>query len=253
MKNLRILSLFALLLFGSVNTQAQVTSPAKPTIIFVHGVWADGSSWTDQVVALQNKGYNVVSVQNPLTSLSDDVAATKRAIDLAQGKVILVGHSWGGFVITQAGNDPKVAGLVYIAAFAPDAEESVQTLSSHAAAPEIGKYFVPAGGFLFLSKEGVQKAFAQDLSATQQHLIYATQAPAQQTLFADKSGTPAWAQKPNWFVVAKNDKALHPDLQRFMAKRINAETIEIESGHVAMVAHPKEILHVIEEAANSIK
>jgi pimeloyl-ACP methyl ester carboxylesterase len=249
MKSIRILSLFAFILFGSNHVQAQV----KPTIIFVHGIWADGSSWADQVTTLQSKGYNVMAVQNGLISLADDVAATKRAIDLAQGKVILVGHSWGGFVITQAGNDPKVAGLVYVAAFAPDAGETVPSLSSHAAAPEIGKYFVPADGFVFLSKEGVQKAFAQDLSPKQQDLIYATQMPAQQTLFGDKSGTPAWANKSNWFIVAKNDKALHPDLQRFMAQRIHAKTIEIESGHVAMTARAKEVLKVIEEAANAVK
>lgn len=253
MKSIRIVLLFVLMLLGAVNAWAQATTVAKPTIIFVHGIWADGSCWSGQVTALQSKGYNVVAVQNPLTSLADDVAATKRAIDAAEGKVILVGHSWGGFVITQAGNDPKVAGLVYLAAFAPDAGENVPALSSHAAAAQIGRYFVPAGGFIYLSEEGVREAFAQDLTPRQQQLAYATQVPARETLFGDKSGMPAWKQKPAWFIVTQNDKALTPALQRFMAKRINAAVTEVPSGHVAMIAHPMEVLKVIEQAANTVK
>ncbi|SEW37099.1 alpha/beta hydrolase [Chitinophaga arvensicola] len=250
MKNIRILALFVLVLFGATTAQAQ---SAKPTIILVHGIWADGSSWTDQIRALQAKGYKVISVQNGLTSLADDVAATKRAIQLAEGNVVLVGHSWGGFVITQAGNEPKVKGLVYVAAFAPDAGENVPALSAHGAPAEIGQYFVSSGGFVFLSEDGVQKAFAQDLSVAQQHLIYATQLPAQQTLFGEKSGAPAWKQKPNWFIITQNDKALSPDVQRFMAKRSHAVITEIASGHVVMQSHPEEVLQVIEAAANHVK
>jgi pimeloyl-ACP methyl ester carboxylesterase len=253
--NLTFKIIFTLLLFfsGVLVTRAQQSPAAKPTIIFVHGIWADGSSFADQITALQAKGYNVISVQTPLTSLADDVAATKRMIALAEGKVILVGHSWGGFVITQAGNDPKVAGLVYIAAFAPDAGETVATLSAKGPMTEIGKYFVNAGGNIFLNKDGVKNAFAQDLSTKQQDLIYATQVPAAEALFASVSEAPAWKQKPNWFIVTKNDRALHPELQRLMAKRINAKTTEIESSHVVMSAHPKEVLAVIENAANSVK
>jgi pimeloyl-ACP methyl ester carboxylesterase len=253
MKTIKILSLFILVLLGSANIYAQTPSAAKPTIIFVHGVWADGSGWADQISALQAEGYNVSSVQNPLTSLADDVAATKRAIEQAPGNVILVGHSWGGFVITQAGNDPKVTALVYIAAFAPDAGETVPILSANAPANTLSKYFVPTGGFLYLSKDGVKEVFAQDLNAKQQGLIFATQKPASQSIFGDKSEAPAWKQKPSWFIITKNDRAINPELQRFMAKRINAKTTEIESSHVVMFSHPKEVLAVIEAAATSKK
>ena len=245
--------LLMILIAGTVNAQTQVKAAAKPTIIFVHGVWADGSSWEAQITALQAKGFPVISVQNPITSLADDVAATKRAIDRAEGNVILVGHSWGGFVITQAGNDPKVVGLVYVAAFAPNIDETIPALSAQAPAGKLAQYFAPVNGFIYLSKEGVKTVFAQDLSAKQQDLIYATQTPAYQSVFADKSGEPAWKTKKSWYVVAKNDAAINPDLERMMAKRSNAKTIEIEASHVVMLSHAKEVTTLIEEAATSAK
>ncbi len=238
------------ILAATSNIQAQTTS-AKPTIIFVHGIWADGSSWTAQIEALQAKGYPVMSVQNPITSLADDVAATKRAIAKAKGNVILVGHSWGGFVITQAGNDPKVVGLVYVAALAPDLNETVPTLSANGPAVKLSDYFEPQDGFIYISKAGVETVFAQDLTPKQQAVIYATQTPASQTVFADKSAEPAWKTKPSWYIVAKSDKAISPDLERFMAKRIKATTTEIDASHVVMVSHPKEVLAIIEAAANA--
>jgi pimeloyl-ACP methyl ester carboxylesterase len=250
MKTLKFILILLLILVGVTGAQAQTINSEKPTIIFVHGIWADGSCWAYQITALQAKGYQVISVQNPITALSDDVAATQRAIDMAKGKVILVGHSWGGFVITQAGNDPKVVGLVYLAAFAPDLGESVPTLSANAPPSELKKYLVPTGGSVYLSEEGVKMAFAVDLSPKQQALLYATQTPASHTVFADKSGEPAWKHKPTWFVVAQNDKVINPDLERFMAKRMKAKTTELESSHVEMLARPAEILKVIEEAAN---
>lgn len=236
---------------STFNVRAQATG-AKPTIIFVHGIWADGSSWAAEINDLQAKGYPVISVQNPITSLADDVAATKRAIARAKGNVILVGHSWGGFVITQAGNDPKVVGLVYVAAFAPDLGETVPTLSSHGPAGKLATYFEPQDGFIFLSKAGVKTVFAQDLPAAQQDLIYATQTPAYQSVFGDKSGEPAWKTKPSWYIVSKSDGAISPDLERFMAKRIKAKTTEVEASHVVMMSHPKEVLAIIEEAANAV-
>lgn len=245
--------LLIILVAGTVNAQTQAKATTRPTIIFVHGVWADGSSWADQITALQAKGYPVISVQNPITSLADDVAATKRAIDQAEGNVILVGHSWGGFVITQAGNDPKVVGLVYVAALVPDAGETVPTLSAQGPAVKLSQYFTPVNGFIYLSREGVKTVFAQDLSAKQQDLIYATQTPAYQSVFADKSGEPAWKTKKSWYIVAKSDAAISPELERMMAKRINAKTIEIEASHVVMLSHPKEVTTLIEEAANATK
>jgi len=250
MKTVKQLAFIVLTLLVIFNAHAQKTTNQKPTIVFVHGIWADGNSFASQITALQAKGYDVVSIQNPITSLVDDVATTKRAIDLIKGNVILVGHSWGGFVISQFSNEPKVVGLVYLAAFAPEQGESILSLNKNAPETELSKYFVPSNGYVFLSKEGVKTAFAADLNAKQQALIYATQTPASQTVFADKSAAPAWKQKPTWYVVAKNDKAIHPDLERFMAKRMKARTIELESSHVVMNSHPTEVLKVIEEAAN---
>jgi pimeloyl-ACP methyl ester carboxylesterase len=235
----------------ATGAMAQTSDNEKPTIVFVHGIWADGSCWTNQIAALQAKGYHVVSVQNPINSLAEDVATTQRAIDLVKGKVILVGHSWGGMVITQAGNDPKVVGLVYLAAYGPDSGESLSAVSANAPQTELTKYLIPSGGYVFISEEGVKTVFANELSPKQQALVYATQTPASHTVFDDKSGEPAWKHKRTWYVVAKNDKTIHPDLERFMAKRMNAKTTELASCHVMMLSHPAEVLKVIEEVANS--
>lgn len=244
-------SALLLTLMITAGTEAQATDNEKPTIIFVHGIWADGSCWTNQIEALQAQGYHVISVQNPVTSLAEDTATTQRAIDLVKGKVILVGHSWGGMVITQAGNDPKVVGLVYLAAYGPDSGESLSAVSTNAPQTELTKYLVPTGGYVFISEEGVKNVFANELSPKQQALVYATQIPASHTVFDDKSGDPAWKHKPTWYVVAKNDKTIHPDLERFMAKRMNAKTTELASCHVMMLSHPTEVLKVIEDVAHS--
>ncbi|MBV8389842.1 MAG: alpha/beta hydrolase [Mucilaginibacter sp.] len=248
MKTLKFKIMLLLSLIVGAGAEAQTTE--KPTIIFVHGIWADGSCFTSQIEALQARGYHVMSVQNPVASIDEDAAAVQRAIDLAKGKVILVGHSWGGMVITKAGNDPKVVGLVYLAAYGPDAGESLAEVSKNAPQTELTKYLVAQGGSVFITKEGVKKAFAVDLSPKMQAVVYATQTPAVHTVFDDKSGDPAWKHKPTWFIVAQNDKTIHPDLERFMAKRMKAKTIEIPSSHVMMLSHPTEVLKVIEEAAN---
>jgi pimeloyl-ACP methyl ester carboxylesterase len=249
MRTVKIYFLLIGMLVGAAGSRAQGLTSDKPTIVFVHGVWADGSCWVDEITALQADGYDVISVQNPLTSLADDVATTKRALDLVKGKVILVGHSWGGYVITQAGNEPKVVGLVYVAAYAPDMGETIPALSANAPQTELGKYFIPSGNFLFLSEAGVKTVFAADLHPGQQRVIYATQIPASTSLFADKSDVPAWKQKPSWYIVAMDDKAIHPDLERFMSKRMKATTTEIASSHVVMLSHPKEVVKIIETAA----
>ena len=248
MKTIKSLLAALLLFLSSLSVLAQ-SAEAKPTIIFVHGIWADGSSWRTQITELQAKGYPVTSVQNPITSLADDVAATKRAITNAKGRVILVGHSWGGFVISQAGNDPKVAGLVYVAAFAPDQNETIKSLSAKGPAVKLADYFRPQGGFIYLSHLGIKTVFAQDLTPAQQNVIFATQTPGAETVFTDKSGPPAWKTKPSWYIVAKNDRAISPDLERFMAKRIKASTTEIGASHVVMMSHPTEVLKVILQAA----
>ena len=253
MKTSKLKSILVMTLIIAAGAKAQTTNNEKPIIVFVHGIWADGSCWTSQIEALQAKGYHVVSVQNPVTSLAEDTATTQRAIDLVKGKVILVGHSWGGMVITQAGNDPKVVGLVYLAAYGPESGESLAAVSANAPQTELSKYLVPSGGSVFISEQGVKSAFANELSPKQQALVYATQTPASHTVFDDKSGEPAWKNKPTWYVVAKNDKTIHPDLERFMAKRMNAKTRELASCHVMMLSHPAEVLKVIEEAVASSK
>ena len=251
MKLLKSMIAFVILfLAANVNAQNQ-NKTQKPTIIFVHGLFADGSSWSEVIPTLLSSGYEVISVQNPTSSLAEDVAYTKRAIDRAAGPVILVGHSWGGFVITEAGNDPKVKGLVYVAALAPDKGETLAGLSATAPATELGKYLVQSNGYMTLSKEGVQKVFAEDLSLSQQDVVYATQNAANGKVFADTVTEAAWKTKPSWFVVAKSDKSLHPDLQRFFVKRMKAKSTEVDASHVVMISKPKEVLKMILEAANS--
>jgi pimeloyl-ACP methyl ester carboxylesterase len=168
-------------------------------------------------------------------------------------KIICFDSSWGGFVITQAGNDPKVVGLVFVAAFAPDQGEDIPTLSKNAPPSPLGNYLSPAGDYIFLTQEGVKTAFAADLPAKEQGLIFATQIPANKSLFGAQSGTPAWKTKPSWYIISKSDKAINPDLERFCAKRANATVTEIESSHVVMFSHPKEVLTVIKEAVAAAK
>lgn len=218
-------------------------------VVLVHGFWADGSSYSQIIPTLLAEGYEVIAVQNPLTSLADDVAATKRALTRIEGQCILVGHSWGGFVITEAGNDERVSGLVYIAALAPDAGEStIDMLSKYKAAPA-SQYFQEQDGFIWLSKEGVQKTFAGDLSKEQSASIYATQAAPFKSVLEATVDSPAWKNKPSWYIVSSNDQAVSPDLQRDSAKRMGATTTVLESSHVAMISHAKEVLDVIREAA----
>ena len=233
----------------SANSKVKTTKSEKPTIVFVHGLWADGSSWSKVMTILQAQGYNTIAVQNPTTSLEDDVAATKRALDRIEGPVVLVGHSWGGFVITQAGNDPKVKSLVYVAALVPDEGETIPVLSANATGNNLGSFFDSKDGFIKLSKEGIYKAFAQDLTIKEKAIVYATQTPASEAVFGAKSGTPAWKTKPSFFVVAKKDGAINPALERFMAKRIKAKTIELDASHVPMISKPQEVANLIDAAS----
>jgi pimeloyl-ACP methyl ester carboxylesterase len=224
----------------------------KPTIVFVHGLWADGSSWNKLINPLVDQGYNVISVQNPTTSLADDLAATKTAIDRAGGDVILVGHSWGGFVITEAGADPRVKALVYIAAFAPDKGETVPGLGEKFAATELQKFLRETNGTLTVTREGIGKVFAGDLSAKEQDAVFAVQQPASPKVFADVGVNAAWKTKPSWYIVAGEDKTINPDLEKMMAKRAGAKTTILKASHVTMLSKPKEVLDVILEAAKSV-
>jgi pimeloyl-ACP methyl ester carboxylesterase len=252
MKKIGILVLVSVLFLGS-NAFAQTGMNTKPAIVFVHGLWADGSCWNKVINPLVDKGYKVISVQNPTTSLEDDVATTKRAIDRADGDVILVGHSWGGSVITEAGADPHVKALVYIAAFAPDKGETAASLTESVAPTILSGFIQNANGYLTVSREGVAKAFAGDLSPKEQDVVYAVQQPASQRVFGDVGVNAAWKTKPSWYVVASEDKAINPELEKRMAKRANAKTTILKTNHVAMLSKPNEVLDVILDAAISVR
>ena len=224
--------------------------PKVKNVVLVHGAWADGSSWSKVIVLLQTKGYNVTAVQNPLTSFKEDVDAAKRAIAAQDGPLILVGHSYGGVVVTEAGNDSKVAGLVYVAAFAPDAGQSILDISKDYPKPAGLEKIVPQpDGFLLLSPDGIETAFAQDLDTEGKRLLTAVQTPTHGSLFAAQPTQAAWRNKPSWYVVATNDHMIAPEQEADMAKRMRATTTVLSSSHVAMLAHPEDVAKVIADAS----
>jgi pimeloyl-ACP methyl ester carboxylesterase len=214
-------------------------------IVLVHGVWADGSSWSKVIPILRNEGHNVTAVQIPLNSLGDDIATVKRAIDKVGGPVTLVGHSYGGFVITNAAyNNPNVTGLVYVSAFAPDEGESTATFVDVATLPP-GLLVFDSGGFAYLNPEMFHEAFVQDANATEAEILAVVQKPAHQSILGEKSGPPAWKQLPTWFEVSESDHIIPPDAQRQFAQRMNATTISLNSSHASLVSHPDEIAELI--------
>jgi pimeloyl-ACP methyl ester carboxylesterase len=238
--------------FGALEACA-IEATAK-TVVLVHGAFADGSSWAKVIPLLQAKGLNVIAIQNPLSSLAADVDAAKRAIEAQSGPVILVGHSYGGVVITQAGVHPKVAALVYVAAFAPPKGESVNGLGKGQPAPPwSGSIKADSGGYLSLTPEGVGKFFAQDLPTKEIAILAATQGPTFSGAFDDKVTETAYSAKPSWYVVAKQDRMIPPDVEMAMAKAANAKITTVESSHVAMLSKPKEVADVILAAAASVK
>src|ERR1700757_642726 len=204
-------------------------------VVLVHGAFADGSSWSKVIPLLQAKGLNVTSVGNPLTSFADDVAATRRAIAAQDGPVILAGHSYGGVVITEAGNDPKVAGLVYVAAFAPDAGQSITDISAPYPKPSgLGKIAPPSDGFIMLSPDGIETGFAQDLTKEEKALLVAVQVQTAASVFTAKPTVAAWRSKPNWYIVSSNDNMVAPELEKSMARQINAKTTVLSSSHASI-------------------
>lgn len=219
------------------------------TVVLVHGAFADGSSWNRVIDKLQRQHTEVIAVQLPLTSLKEDVAATQRAIARAHGDVVLVGHSWGGTVISEAGNDAPVKALVYVAAFAPDSGKSTADLAgSYSAPPGSAGIAKTADGFLYLPGKSVRQDFAPDIKADEQNRLIATQGPIRADAFAEKVTHAAWHDKPSWYVVSKSDRMINPDLERAMAKAIDAKTSEVAASHVSMVSQPEEIVRVIEQA-----
>jgi pimeloyl-ACP methyl ester carboxylesterase len=224
----------------------------KPSIVFVHGIWADGSSFSKVIPALQAEGHQVIAAQYGLDSLASDVAAVKSAMGRVSGPIILVGHSYGGTLITAAGTDPRVAGLVYTAALAPDADETSQSQQSKFPATDVFSYVEVADRRVWLKPEGIV-CFAGDLPEPEQKLIWATHAAPAADLFNQKVEGTAWRSKPSWYIVAANDRTVHPELERFVAKRMGATTVEVASSHVAMLSHPDLVLDVIRKAANAVQ
>jgi pimeloyl-ACP methyl ester carboxylesterase len=205
-----------------------------------------GEGGAKVIPLLAAKGHSVTAVQLPLTSLGDDVATVKRAIALSPGPIILVGHSYGGVVITEAGSDPKVEALVYIAAFAPDAGESAGSLGASVLPVPLGAEVRPdAEGYLKLTQSGVSSSFAQDLSDTEKLLLYSAQSPTAGAALGGTIASPAWRGKTCRYLVASNDRAIQPALQRTMAKRLNAAVVEVASSHVAMLSHPQDVASLI--------
>jgi pimeloyl-ACP methyl ester carboxylesterase len=232
--------------------QTQPTAGVK-TVLLIHGAWADGSSWSKLIPLLEARGLHVVAVQIPLTSFADDVSATQRAIALEDGPVLLVGHSYGGAVITEAGNNPKVAGLVYVSAVAPDQGESTFGLITSVATP-IGSELRPdKSGFLKLTPKGVADDFAQDLPANEIAVLIATQVPLSVAAMKGEVTIPAWKSKPSWYIVAANDRAISPDLEAAQAKKIGAATTTVPSSHVVMLSQPSKVAGVIFDAVSQTR
>jgi pimeloyl-ACP methyl ester carboxylesterase len=227
------------------------TPPKVRNVVLVHGAYADGSSWSEVIPLLQQAGLAVTAVQNPLMSLEDDCNYTRRALALQDGPTVLVAHSYGGEVITETGVDSKVTALVYCAARGPDANEDYTALGKQFPAPPASAGIVHANGFLRLSEAAFLRDFAGDLDPAKARALYAVQAPVADTLFAARVTQAAWREKPSFYAVSTNDRTINPDLQRFMAKRMKAETIEIPASHLAIVSHPQEIAGLILKAAGA--
>lgn len=223
----------------------------KPSIVFVHGIWADGSSFRKLIPVLQAEGHEVIAAQYGLDSLAGDVAAVKSALGRVKSPAILVGHSYGGTVITAAGMDLRVAGLVYIAALAPDADETSQSQQQKFPVTDIFSYAEVGDGRFWMKPEGIV-CFAGDLSPEEQKVVWATHAAPVAELFTQKIEGTAWKSKPSWYIVANKDRTVHPDLQRFVAKRMGATTFETDSSHVPMLSQSEFVLDVIRKAVKAI-
>jgi len=227
-------------------------SKTKPSIVFAHGLWADGSCFSKVIPQLQADGYQVVAAQNSLDTLAGDVAAVSRALGRVSSPAILVGHSYGGTIITAAGADKRVAGLVYIAALAPDDDETSQSLIDKFPTTDVFSHIEVAEGRIWLKSSGIE-CFAGDLSSEEQKLVGATQGVPAADLFNQKLPGTAWKSKPSWYVLGKNDRTVHPDLQRYVSKRMGATVFEADSSHVPMLSKPALVIDVIRKAAKAVE
>ncbi|HXO34989.1 MAG TPA: alpha/beta hydrolase [Candidatus Acidoferrales bacterium] len=225
----------------------------KINVVLVHGAWADGSSWGKVITLLQKKDFNITAAQLPLTSLEDDITVTRNLLSMQKGPTVLVGHSYGGAVITGAANDaPNVTALVYIAAFGLDEGESLEGLSKQGPAPAGAAQIRPDDhGFLWIDRDGFAQAFAGDVDPTEARIMAAVQKPLSISSFTGKSGPPAWKHLPSWYLVSSNDQMIPPTAEEFMAKRMGATVRTVPSSHAAMVSHPKDVVDLITLAADS--
>lgn len=231
--------------------KGQITNATKINIVLVHGAGADASSWSKVIPILLNAGHKVIAVQLPLHSLADDVATVKRAIDLLAGPTILVGHSYGGMVISNAAyNNPNVKGLVYIAALAPKEGQSISSFTDPAKFPK-GSLIIDRGGFAYFSPNLFHNSFP-DIDPTQAKILAVTQKPINMSIFTEKSGPPAWKQLPTWYQVSENDRNIPPAVERLFAKQMNATTISIPSSHLSLLSHPTEVAQLILNATNGV-
>ncbi len=226
-----------------------VNGPAARNIVLVHGLFADGSSWSEVIPRLQAAGLNVTSVQNPLTTLDDAVAETQRVLDRQDGPTVLVGHSFSGMIVTEAGVDPKVSAVVYVAARAPDAGEDYTALAKTFPAPPASAGVVFDGDEGRLTEAAFLHDFAGDLPEARAKALYAVQEPFHKALLTGKTKHAAWRSKPSFYAVSTEDRTINPDLERFMAKRMGATTIEVKSSHLSLISHPQEITDLILQAA----
>src|SRR5262245_62060267 len=228
--------------------RAQAAVKAR-NVVLVHGAWADGSSWGEVVPRLQAAGLNVTAVQNPLASLADSVAATRRVLALQEGPTVLAAHSWGGTVISETGTDAKVTALVYVAARAPDAAEDFVALSAKFPTMPVRAGVQEHDGLTTISEEAFLKYFANGVAREKAKVLYAVQEPAAASLFGGRTTVAAWRSKPSWYAVSKLDQTIAPDLERFLAARMQATTVELEAGHLSLIYHPHEIADLILAAA----
>jgi pimeloyl-ACP methyl ester carboxylesterase len=232
-----------------VGSAARAAAPVR-NVVLVHGAYADGSSWSEVIPRLQAAGLRVTAVQNPLTSLTDDVAAARRVLAMQDGPTVLVAHSYGGMVISEAGVAENVAALVYVAARAPDAGENYTALAAKYPAPPASAGLVKSGAYAQLSESAFINDFANGVDSVKARALYAVQQPISATLFPTaKTTVAAWRSKPSWYAVSKQDRTINPELERFMAARMKATTIEVDAGHLGLISHPQEISDLILAAA----
>src|ERR1700688_46071 len=254
MKKLRTLAAMAVGIlsatFGGFEAHAQSVAPVEArNVVLIHGAWADGSSWAEVIPRLQAAGMRVAAVQNPLTKLSESVAETRRVLALQDGPTVLVAHSWGGTFLSEVGTDPKVSALVYVAARAPDAGEDFVALSGKFPAGPVRAGIQAHDGFTTISEEAFLRSFANGVEPKMAKILYAVQWPTAASLFGERTTAAAWHSKPSWYAVSKLDQTINPALERFLAKRMNATTVELDAGHLSLVSHPKQIADLILAAA----